>query len=138
MSIAKHGMQIAKTLHKEKNEELLELSVKSTDFHHRIAAAWAYGLDKNHNDCLFVLMTDRHPLVCQAAREACVSIAKLKYKDMHADFGPVLNANQAMKEDSMNLWQSYFEKKAKKKLESKPAEKEEAPKSVQEVLGIKE
>jgi hypothetical protein len=137
LDIRRHCKQMAYTLKKEQNEELIELSVKSTDFHHRIAAAFCYGMTKNPSNCLFVLMTDRHPLVSQAAREACVSIA-WGHGDTRADFGPVLNADQAMKSDAANLWQSYFENKIKKRSESMNSDKEPKAKSVQEVLGLKE
>lgn len=122
---------------KEKNEELVELSVKSTDFEHRIAAAWYYGLAQEPSDCLLVLLVDQHPLVVQAARESCVSIAKRKYRDAHIDFGPRLNATSSSKDDCLNLWQSYFESKTKG---SKKTEKPEAPakreKTAQEILGV--
>ena len=42
--IAIHSMRMAIVFHNQKNEELLETAVKSTDVSHRVAAAWAFGL----------------------------------------------------------------------------------------------
>lgn len=37
-------MRMAITFHNQKNTELIEVAVKSSDMNHRIAAAWAFGL----------------------------------------------------------------------------------------------
>jgi hypothetical protein len=138
--IARHSMKIAQTLLKQRNEELVELSVHSTDFEHRVAAAWYYGLAQEPSDCLFVLMRDRHPLVSLAARESCVAIAKRKFKEHDVDFGPRLNAPQSSKEACADLWQAHFEKKAKEPRteERKKPERPEKPKerTPAEILGI--
>lgn len=118
---------------RENDAEMIEVAVRSTDFHHRIAAAWAYALSKDDNNCLLALLNDRHPLVSHAAREGCVYIAKHKYGDLRTDFGPVLGSDQAAKDDSAALWQVYFDKK-KKKAETKKVEtpKAETAKPAQE------
>lgn len=112
--ISQHCMQMARTLMRENDAEMIETAVRSTDFHHRIAAAWAYALTKNDNNCLLALLTDRHPLVSHAARESCVYLAKHKFGDMRTDFGPVLGSDQSAKDDAAALWQLYFDKKKKK------------------------
>ena len=113
-AISQHAMQMAKTMHKEKDAEMFELAVKSSDFHHRIAAAWAYGLSLKDDSCLIALLCDQHPLVAHAARESCVYIARHKYKDLRTDFCPILNSGSNEKTDAANLWSVYFERKQKK------------------------
>ena len=114
---ARIAMKMAKTLAKEKetNKELIDVSVKSADFHHRMAAAWAYGLTKDNNNCLYSLLSDKHPLVSQAAREACMHIARVKFSDPDVDFGPMPNSDGIEQEDAATLWQSYFEGKVKQR-----------------------
>lgn len=109
--IARRCMTMAKGLVEQKNEELIELSVNSTDFNHRIAAAWAFGIRKEPTDCLLRLLEDRHPLVSLAAHESCISIAKTRYKDS-VDFGP-FETDAGGKKSAGELWAVYFERKDK-------------------------
>ena len=44
IDIAIHCMRMAITFHNQRNTELIETAVKSADMNHRIAAAWAFGL----------------------------------------------------------------------------------------------
>lgn len=113
---------------------MVELSVKSSDRIHRIAAAGYYAYKLEPSSCLFVLMTDQDPLVIDAARLACVHIANRKYAVMdfqkrgrlrHIDFGPnifVPGGNMTLidgkeggtmmseAKDASDLWQAHFEK----------------------------
>ncbi len=133
---------MARVMLKHKNEELVELSVKSGDRIHRIAAAIYFGYRMDPNDCLFVLMGDSDPLVVDAARLACVHIANNKYIDKSVvanrkglpyqqghiiDFGPWVyrpgdNAKNSgmvgedpatMKSGAIDLWQSFFSRQEK-------------------------
>jgi hypothetical protein len=108
--IANRCMVMAKSLVNQNNDELVELSVKSTDYNHRVAAAWYFGIKKEPTDCLIKLLEDRHPLVSLAAHESCVSIAKTQQKEL-VDFGPF--GKEADKKASAELWSAYFEKKEK-------------------------
>lgn len=119
MVIASRCMVMAKSLANQKNDELVELSVKSTDFHHRIAAAWYFGIKKEPTDCLMHLLEDRHPLVSLAAHESCVCIAKNQHKEL-VDFGPF--GREGDKKASAELWTAYFEKKDKSPSAKTPAE----------------
>ena len=127
---------IAKTLMKENNPEMVELAVKSSDRIHRIAAAFYYGHKLEPSECLFNLMADQDPLVVDAARLACINIANKKYVSVDkkgrayqqghiVDFGPwmyrpgsekksTLNGNQdgvKIRHEAIDLWRSFFEKK---------------------------
>jgi len=111
-------MQMAKTIQKENNNEMYEIAVKSSDFHHRVAVAWAYGLALKDDACLIHLLSDSNQLVSNAARESCIHIARNKYKDFRTDFGPVLGSGPSEKNDAANLWSVYFERKEKQQKES--------------------
>lgn len=145
-------MKIAETLKEERNEELVELSVRSVDFHHRIAAAWYYGLCMKYSDCLGVLLIDEHPLVSCAARESLICVANdIPLARLHRlghyriDFGPKdLSATKAEKESCLSLWEAFFDRRKKTQGDAPPVEKvsNKAPepkpkKSVEEILGIK-
>ncbi len=106
-------MNLAKTLQQQNNRDLVELSVQSPDFHHRLAAAWFFGLTKEPTDCLVRLLADKHPLVSLAAHESCVLIAKSNYNEK-VDFGPFENS-AVSKTSSAELWATYFETKGKGK-----------------------
>jgi len=108
--IANRCMAMAKSLANQNNDELVELSVKSTDYNHRVAAAWYFGIKKDPTDCLIRLLEDRHPLVSLAAHESCVIIAKTQNKEL-VDFGPF--GKESDKKASAELWSAYFEKKEK-------------------------
>lgn len=127
---------IAKTLMKEDNSEMVELAVKSSDRIHRIGAAFYYGHKLEPSECLFNLMADQDPLVVDAARLACINIANKKYVSVDkkdkayqqghiVDFGPwmykpgsekksTLNGGQdgvTIRHEAIDLWRSFFEKK---------------------------
>jgi len=132
------------------NSELLELSSRSSDPFHRIAAAWYYGLSSQADASLFIMLNDEFPLVRLAARESCIKIAKTKFKDDTADFGPVnLYSTRQQRSEAVELWTAYFElknKNVKKNLEEKAdkvsnlnqdAAQLKPQKTVQQILGLK-
>lgn len=151
IKIRNHCMKLAQTLHEERNEELVELSVRSVDFHHRIAAAWCYGLSMQYSDCLGVLLIDEHPLVSCAARESLICIANdIPLPKLHRvghyriDFGPKdLQATKPEKESCLSLWEAFFDKRKKSLGEKPPVEKvlnkpkdEPKKRTPAEILGI--
>ena len=132
--LRKQAMNLARTLRDEQNEDLVETAVNSKEITHRIAAAWYYGAVLKHDDCLYNLLEDEHPLVVLAAREACCRIAREKYQGKSVDFGPAINAEATLKTDSRAMWQTYFGKKeAAPNKESAPIKK---TKSAYEILGL--
>lgn len=50
IEIAIHSMRMAIAFHNQNNSELIETAVKSADVTHRIAAAWAFGLEAIPSD----------------------------------------------------------------------------------------
>ena len=134
-----HGMNLAKILADETDQDLLDIAIHSKDFNHRVAAAWHFGLAKKIDDCLFKLLTDEHPLVSLAARESCKSIAVKKFNAKNIDFGPLHNASQEHKNDSAEMWRTYFDKKIKNTpVQPTPAKTAEKPKekTPHEILGL--
>ena len=95
--------------HLNNNSELLLASVTSTEPAHRVAAAFAYGMNKNINENVYILANDNHDIVSQAAREAMVYVASTKYRKKGVDFGPFPRAELGQKEDSIKLWRIFFE-----------------------------
>ena len=73
--------RIAVTMETEKNEEQVELAVKSGDRIHRIAAAFYYGHRLERSACLMNLMADQDPLVIDAARLDCSNIAEKTWQE---------------------------------------------------------
>ena len=150
LEIDRKARAIAHTMYAENNEEQIELSVKSSDKIHRIAAVFYYQQKMDPNPCLLNLLGDQDPLVVEAAHIACIIIANnKKHKDFNKypkghliDFGPWLNRlnNQSegtgARQEAIDMWQSHFDKilKNKKEIEDKPKEEK---KSVEEILGIK-
>ena len=110
-AVARHSMAMAKVLARPDHEEMLELAKKSTDMHHRVAAAWAMGIACKHDCGLTALLSDGDPLVVLAARESCVHLARGKYADKAVDFGPTPSAGSADKKQAQELWETYFEKR---------------------------
>lgn len=119
---------MARTMLVERNSEQVELSVKSSDRIHRIAAAFYYQFRLDPDPCLMHLLADQDPLVVEAAHIALVIIANDKkfrqgtYPRGHlVDFGPWPartapgSANMpeedgtARRRDAIDLWQSHFE-----------------------------
>lgn len=110
--VARKSLPMARELAQTGHEEMLELATKSTDIHHRIAAAWAYGLTKKHDCGLTTLLGDQDPLVVLAAREACSHIAREKYGAKCVDFGPFPGTGTAERSHARELWEMWFEKRA--------------------------
>lgn len=127
---------IARTMQVEKNEEQVELAVKSSDKIHRIAAAFYFQFKNEPNSCLINLLADEDPLVIEAAKQALVIIANdSKFRDQKAypknhaiDFGPWMfgpgkrgldRQNPrgadfvAVRRDAIELWQSHFDQVAR-------------------------
>jgi hypothetical protein len=123
--------RIAVTMETEKNEEQVELAVKSGDRIHRIAAAFYYQNRREPSPCLMNLLADNDPIVVEAARIALVIIANDKryrrpgaYHQAHIiDFGPWMFGPGKQKSDgqvdmdgltvrreAIDLWQSHFDK----------------------------
>lgn len=50
IGIAINSMRMAISFHNQRNSELTEIAVKSSDIHHRIAAAWALGFESLTHD----------------------------------------------------------------------------------------
>lgn len=106
------------------DEDMMRAAMTSSDFRHRIAAAFALGMTQKHDESLMMLMEDQHPLVVQAAREACTHVSSIKFKQPAADFGPFPGADASNRTDSVALWRIYFEKQeAKAALQSAKATK---------------
>ncbi len=70
IEIAIHCMKIAIAFHNQKNTELLETAVKSGDMNHRIAAAWAFGLQA-------IPQSDQSKLVANFIRTQAVRIQSI-------------------------------------------------------------
>ena len=127
---------IARTMLVEKNEEQVELAVKSSDKIHRIAAAFYFQFKKEPSSCLMNLLADEDPLVIEAARQALVIVANdSKFRDQKVypknhviDFGPWMfgpgkraldrqNPRDAdfvaVRKDAIELWQSHFDQVAR-------------------------
>ena len=150
VDIINKSMGIAMTMHDEQNQELVELSVKSSDRIHRIAAAFYYGHRRDRSACLMNLMADQDPLVIDAARLACINIAERKH-GKRVDFGPWVygpkkNLNDesdtaTIRREAIDLWNSFFEKREKDEelkaaqLKEK-ANKKAVTKDPREVLGV--
>lgn len=110
--VARKSLPMARELAQAGHEEMLELATKSTDIHHRVAAAWAFGLTKKHDCGLTALLGDQDPLVVLAAREACSHIAREKYGAKCVDFGPFPGTGTTERSHSRELWEMWFEKRA--------------------------
>lgn len=110
--VARKSLPMARELAQTGHEEMLELARQSTEMHHRVAAAWAYGLTKKHDCGLTGLLGDPDPLVVLAAREACSFIAREKYGAKCVDFGPFPGTGTAERSHSRELWEMWFEKRA--------------------------
>jgi len=128
LRIDARARSIARTMMVEQTTEQLELSVKSADRTHRIAAAFYYQFRLDPDPCLMHLLADQDPLVVEAAHIALVIIANDKkfkagpYPRGHlVDFGPWMSRaagnglgstqedGTAMRRDAIDLWQSHFE-----------------------------
>lgn len=128
LRIDARARSIARTMMVEENTEQVELSVKSGDRTHRIAAAFYYQFRLDPDPCLMHLLADQDPLVVEAAHIALVIIANDKkfkagpYPRGHlVDFGPWMSRaaggglgstgedGTAMRRDAIDLWQSHFE-----------------------------
>lgn len=133
-TLRKQAMNLARTLRDEKDEDLVETAVNSKEITHRIAAAWYFGAVLKHDDCLYNLLEDEHPLVVLAAREACCRIAREKYQGRSIDFGPAINAEANIKTDCRAMWQTYFSKKENNTTKESPSTPR--TKSPYEILGL--
>ena len=128
LRIDARARSIARTMMVEENSEQVELSIKSGDRTHRIAAAFYYQFRLDPDPCLMHLLADQDPLVVEAAHIALVIIANDKkfkagpYPRGHlVDFGPWMSRaaggglgptpedGTAMRRDAIDLWQSHFE-----------------------------
>ena len=128
LRIDSRARSMARTMLVERNSEQVELSVKSSDRIHRIAAAFYYQFRLDPDPCLMHLLADQDPLVVEAAHIALVIIANDKkfkagpYPRGHlVDFGPWMSRaavgglgstgedGTAMRRDAIDLWQSHFE-----------------------------
>ena len=106
------------------DEDMMRAAITSSDYRHRVAAAFALGMTHKHDENLMMLMEDQHPLVVQAAREACTHVSAIKFKQPTADFGPFPGADASNRTDSVALWRLYFDKQqAKATLQSAKAPK---------------
>jgi hypothetical protein len=137
IKIKNHCRPMAETLAKENDDDLLSTAAESSDFRHRVAAGWAYGLTLKSNEAMFKLLIDESPYVRLAAREGCQHIALYKY-GANVDFGPAGDAETGELADSRMLWELYFKKKEKQFEERKKVEndKKSEKKDVKKILGI--
>jgi len=96
-------------------KDMLQILIKSKDFSHRAAAAFYFGYMLDPNNDLFLLYHDEHPLVCLAAKNSLINIAREKF-DQEVDFGPlVIDLNDKEKINvSGKLWKIYMDKKNNK------------------------
>ena len=139
---------IARTMLGEENREQVELAAGSTDCVHRIATAFYFLFRLEPAPCLLSLLADHDSLVVEAARLALVIIANDKKfrsarypKNQLIDFGPWIELKAggnapgsvpgderagglAPRRDSIDLWQSHFERVRRKAGGDMPAARE--------------
>lgn len=112
VGLATYCENIAKSV---TSKDMLQMLLKSKDFSHRAAAAFYFGYMLDPNNDLFLLYHDDHPLVCLAAKNSLMIIAREKF-DQEVDFGPlVVDLNDKEKiNTSGKLWKMYMDQKNKK------------------------
>ena len=138
---------IARTMLGEENREQVELAAGSTDCVHRIATAFYFQFRLEPAPCLLSLLADQDPLVVEAARLALVIIANDKkfrsarYPKNHLIYfgwielkacgngpgsvpGDGRAGGLAPRRDSIDLWQSHFERVRRKAGGDMPAARE--------------
>jgi hypothetical protein len=95
-------------------KEMLATMIKSKDFSHRAAAAFYFGYMLDPQNDLFLLYSDTHPLVCMAAKQSLINIAKEKF-DQDVDFGPLVTDLNDKEKISIcgKLWKMYMDSKEK-------------------------